>query len=764
MSHQKFWCQAIFDESLHNLIDTYLRFAPRSYDVIYELPSEYRGVHDEVHRMIFFTCLRMATHKESKENFLTPKVFGEILYANFLFDVPKLFDLCVLYSEGNSQLLAKMVENIFTQQPNYTEDLRLTVPTLLQVFTVPTLLQVFTVPTLLQVFTVPTLLRVFTVPTLLQVFTVPTLLQVFTVPTLLQVFTVPTLLQVFTVPTLLQVFTVPTLLQVFTVPTLLQVSTVPTLLQVFTVPTLLQVFESIEEKCGIREISPDHSPQKLGSPRADNPVLDTMSEASLQDMVFYLADVSITLSVFVEIYPPSAQVFIEDNFIQSIQRLFYQKMSQAKKGMMKLVHLILNNCFIQPILENRESVERYVEGFLELMATLLNDRSPIELFIFKKPHRKQLYQTRVQYIQDAFSSAFATYGKRRAPTGATNQGGRTSPDGSPGLDDEGGASGGYKPTSSSVKQEQLGACAATVTGVELDSIITSVQDLLPDLGPGFIELCLEEMDYNTEKVINAVLEDKLPPSLQDIDRQLQREPKQVEDSVISSRANIYDHDEFDVFSRESIDTSRIFKGKQSKTDKLTLDEARGFDDVKQRISQAYSIRVETVDGDDPSQMTELYDDEYDDTYDANNVGADDADSADELTTRRPFTTPRVLGGKTVKSESEDDSNSEESGEESKPRDEFITNPALIRQRNEERAQWKAMRRGQGHRPPSRGRGQGQEGGERRYDVKGRGKGQGQSDDVVRNRRWKEQHKSSRGNHNRRFMSDKKRMGFGVPPK
>ena len=31
---------------------------------------------------------------------------------------------------------------------------------------------------------------------------------------------------------------------------------------------------------------------------------------------------------------------------------------------------------------------------------------------------------------------------------------------------------------------------------------------------------------------------------------------------------------------------------------------------------------------------DMYEDEYDDTYDTNVVGADDADSADELTTRR----------------------------------------------------------------------------------------------------------------------------------
>ena len=40
-------------------------------------------------------------------------------------------------------------------------------------------------------------------------------------------------------------------------------------------------------------------------------------------------------------------------------------------------------------------------------------------------------ETRIQYIQEAVNSAFATYGKRRKPTGGMNRGGRTSPDGSP---------------------------------------------------------------------------------------------------------------------------------------------------------------------------------------------------------------------------------------------------------------------------------------------------------------------------------------------
>lgn len=55
----------------------------------------------------------------------------------------------------------------------------------------------------------------------------------------------------------------------------------------------------------------------------------------------------------------------------------------------------------------------------------------------------------------------------------------------------------------------MGVCVLVKIGVELDFMIVVVKDLLSDLGDGFIELCLEEVGYDVEKVINFVLEDKL---------------------------------------------------------------------------------------------------------------------------------------------------------------------------------------------------------------------------------------------------------------
>lgn len=55
-------------------------------------------------------------------NFMSPETFKEIIYEHYLFDIPKLLDLCALYGSGNGPLLRKMVANVFKQQPRYQED------------------------------------------------------------------------------------------------------------------------------------------------------------------------------------------------------------------------------------------------------------------------------------------------------------------------------------------------------------------------------------------------------------------------------------------------------------------------------------------------------------------------------------------------------------------------------------------------------------------------------------------------------------------
>ncbi|NWH75068.1 ASCC2 protein, partial [Piaya cayana] len=150
-----------------------------------------------------------------------------------------------------------------------------------------------------------------------------------------------------------------------------------------------------------------------------------------------------------------------------------------------------------------------------------------------------------------------------------------------------------------------------------------------------------------EQVINNILEDKLVPYLDKLDRTMQRQLKPDPTPLVTSRYNVFQNDEFDVFSRDSVDP--IFNGlfcvglcfcaverrREKDTTRSLLNDKRLVAEQRERYSQ-YSVVVEEI----PVQpgaaqlYTEDYEDEYDDTYDGNQVGANDADSDDELISRR----------------------------------------------------------------------------------------------------------------------------------
>ncbi|KAL4228568.1 Activating signal cointegrator 1 complex subunit 2 [Mactra antiquata] len=685
LPHDKFWCQAIFDETLHRFLDSYLRHAPRSCHVLQQLPQEARDRHNEVHRLVFMTCLRMATYKESKDCHITPSVFGDILYENFIFDIPKLMDLCILYGRGNGTLLTKMIDNIFTQQPKYKDDLAQTVI------------------------------------------------------------------------------------------------------------TISEVFDGVLGKCGIHLDS--GSPQKLSDHGNKKQALVVMDSVEFKDIVLYLCDIGMTLNAFLEVYPAACQSFHDSEFLMRLpafyesvipelltalklrkmnvseRQIFKQQVLQAKKSLLTVYQTIISVCCIQPILDKRNNIMEYVEDYLHIIGSILSERRFLadyeslhsfqgDLEILSQAS-SEVDETRLQYIQDAVNLAFATFGKRKAPKGAMNRGGRRSPDGSTGEME--GAVGGVTSSSTTIvsaasggipndayqveDMDDLGACSTQVSGVELESMISSVKDLLPELGDGFVELCLEEMGYNLEKVINAVLEDRLPQSLSNIDRTLPRKKRAMTPpSLIHQRKNVYDYDEFDVFHRTDIDLQKVRKGKMDKTKDIVIGDQTELKDIKSNISRDYSVIKDIVydDGTDNNTdyIRDLYDDEYDDTYDANVVGADDADSADELSNIRPFTVPRVLGGGRSNDDNAANQDNEDSDEDTqKNPDHFIEDPAVIRQAAEDRAKWKAQRS-----KPAQGQPK------KTYDVKGGPKGQGQSAEVTRNRRWKTQHKGDF----KRAAADRKR--------
>uniref|UniRef100_A0A8C7CFU1 Activating signal cointegrator 1 complex subunit 2 n=1 Tax=Oncorhynchus kisutch TaxID=8019 RepID=A0A8C7CFU1_ONCKI len=638
LRHDKFWCQVVFDESLQKCLDSYLRHSPRGLDPS-SLPSS-PAVADMqrcIHRAVFMTFLRMATHKESKESFITPTVFGEIIYNNFLFDIPKILDLCVLFGKGNAQLLHKMIENIFTQQPCYYGDLDETCPL-----------------------------------------------------------------------------------------------------------SLPKVLDTILAKCGLQcEGATAIEPLKLSSSGVTGSDWLCLLFQDLVDLVLYLCDTCTTIQAFLDIFPAACSTFHCHSFLNrlasfyevavpdiekavrkrnfdddSLQEDLWRRVCHARRRMVEMAHLLLQHTCLQPILEGSD----------------INIPPP--------PFPPALDETRTSYLLQGVEDAWDSIGRRRTQDRPQQT------HSSAGLS-------GQECVSVSNMCYVIQGAACTISAGELESLLTHIRDLLPDLGEGFLLACLHQYNYSSELVINYILEDRLHPDLDKLDRAMPRPVKEELPPVLSTRSNVFDDDEFDVFNRDQVDMTRVWKGRRKgESVRDLLNDKQHIAEQKERYLTYDTVVDEVIVT--PSESGAIdnlndYDDEYDDTYDINQVGANDLDGDSNLLNRRPFTIPQVLrqGGRPQMQE-ENIEEEEDEKEDAVKRDQFVQDPALLRERAEARRA--TMQHRKGYRPePARER-----------DVVGKPKGQGQSTETLLDRRKKEAHKSRGANHNRRAMSDRKRNKGMIP--
>ncbi|KAJ2082735.1 hypothetical protein H4R24_001331 [Coemansia sp. RSA 988] len=174
--------------------------------------------------------------------------------------------------------------------------------------------------------------------------------------------------------------------------------------------------------------------------------------------------------------------------------------------------------------------------------------------------------------------------------------------------------------------------ANALAAVSLDktrdaAAIVQVQEMIPNLGKGFVRACLSHYNNNAEAVVNALLEDDLPPSLAEIDRANEDwtapnngDSENAASKVLDSRRNVFDKDEFDIFHHNTLDWSRVSKGKSQNNDNI----GKPDDDMLSRVMELARRIAE--------------EDEYDDTYDvvAQDAGIVDTSDAMENATADPI--------------------------------------------------------------------------------------------------------------------------------
>ncbi|OZJ03297.1 hypothetical protein BZG36_02276 [Bifiguratus adelaidae] len=171
---------------------------------------------------------------------------------------------------------------------------------------------------------------------------------------------------------------------------------------------------------------------------------------------------------------------------------------------------------------------------------------------------------------------------------------------------------------------------ADTDAFDLASKISQVHDLFSDLGDGFIEACLKHYHGDAEAVIMSLLENTLPPELAKMDRSTPRPispERQLQGKLapLKERRNVFDNDEFDVFAGKKLSQEQAYQGKKS----------RGTADSMLRENQSFITEQKA---NILERVYNMYEDEYDDTYDDINTasGPIDITMVDEIDQDRPL--------------------------------------------------------------------------------------------------------------------------------
>ncbi|XP_067937663.1 activating signal cointegrator 1 complex subunit 2-like [Watersipora subatra] len=490
------------------------------------------------------------------------------------------------------------------------------------------------------------------------------------------------------------------------------------------VPTLIKLFKDLVEKL---------SDDKLIEPRDLSISEHRSADGDLLDVSLYASDMPHSLNSFLQVYPPAClpfhqpstyhvlSVFYEDVLCKLLDQLdsstlsiecqqkAYQRLTIAQDDIISLFRLILYTSTLGQIITeslSRESSQQLVQDYYDVLTDCLGNIRFIGRYAGKFSYEDDLeIISNLNLPSDTMRQSFIRDGLLAALSQEETEKAKFSKDEEPSI-----TSSAQQPTTAHMTDlEASGGAAGNPSATETTSsgATSLITELFPDLGAGFIELCMKYY-HSTEEFVSALLEDNLPPSLQELDRSLPVAPE--ERSLVNSRKNVFDNDEFDVFRRTTVDTSKMHRGKR--VERLSNPDTAQKDKIKELVIASEELSLHkngggtTFDGD-------IYDDEYDDTYDANEVGADDADEVVELMGRR-VVVPVALGG-TFKTETDDGNDADSAENNTKPQ-----------------GQATAFKEG---RP--------------KYDVKGRAKGQGQSAEVIKNRNYKTAHKARGANHNRK---------------
>ncbi|XP_020290322.1 activating signal cointegrator 1 complex subunit 2 isoform X2 [Pseudomyrmex gracilis] len=128
----RFWSNIVFNTAIIDTLVSFLQEAPPFY-ALENFPT-IRRVRENLEKLRYSVLMifaRLVTNKESPTEYMNNAFLGNLLYDNYIFTIPIIFDLCQLYGRENAKVMQKILQCLFDLQPMYNDDLQKSVPCLI---------------------------------------------------------------------------------------------------------------------------------------------------------------------------------------------------------------------------------------------------------------------------------------------------------------------------------------------------------------------------------------------------------------------------------------------------------------------------------------------------------------------------------------------------------------------------------------------------------------------------------------------------------
>ena len=141
LPHINFWSTVSHNAYLARSLDSFLAFARRKHYGLLEVPirdedrrgeeidtnlTQYKGhiedLYNELYRAILCIYERLATDPFAQESFDIS--YEEVIYQNWLFDIPKFLDICAIYEHEEPSKIQNIIQKVFNLEKAYHDDFK----------------------------------------------------------------------------------------------------------------------------------------------------------------------------------------------------------------------------------------------------------------------------------------------------------------------------------------------------------------------------------------------------------------------------------------------------------------------------------------------------------------------------------------------------------------------------------------------------------------------------------------------------------------